>query len=229
MADGKIKKKSININSYNYDKNDEGRMVQLSVMLYMLKNAMGEEIYTEIASSTSTHYIPYSFGMYEIIALTKTYKPLTLYAELDTDNYCEIRLEEVKISGTKDFIDKAVVCFERAQNFTSDISLFCINMKNMGNDYYWNYFFNNEYRKCIEIGDRFIKNGSMRLYPEEYEEYYVYAIDDYRGTPKEDIEYIVLYSNLSSDKFVLIDHKNRHIIAAGFDEVEQEQLLDICK
>ena len=229
MASKKILKKTININKYNYDKNDEGRMVQLAVLLHILKISVGEDILTEIANPKTTCYIPYGFGMYETIAMVKVFRPVTLYAELDEHNYCEIRLEEIKLSGTKEFVEKATACFEKAQKYTSDINLYFIDFNKSGNDFMWNTFYNSEFRNCMQIGDTFIKNGSMKLYPENELEYYVYAIDDYKGTAKEEIEYIVLQSNTQSDKLILIDHKHRHIIASGLNELEQESLLAMVK
>lgn len=225
----KIQKKIINVNKYGYNKDDNARIVQLTAFFHILKKELGESCYTEIANAKNVCYIPFSFNLYETIAMAKYYRPLNWYVEVDEDNYVEIRPDEITISGNLDFINKVDAAFEDGARFTSDVDVFAFNFLNTGNEYMWNHFAEFQYKKAVKIGDSFIKNGSMRLYPDKEKEYFIYGLDDYYGTPKENIEYLTLRSNLQYDKVIIIDNKRKVLLAIGLNEIELEEMKEIIK
>ena len=93
----------------------------------------------------------------------------------------------------------------------------------------WNHFAEFQYKKAVKIGDSFIKNGCMRLYPDKEKDFFIYGLDDYYGTPKEDIEYLTLRSNLQYDKVIIIDNKRKVLLAIGLNEIELEEMKEIIK
>jgi len=223
---GKVNEHIININKYGYNKNEIGRIVQLTAFFHMLKLDLGKDCYSEmITKKDETLYIPYSFNIYEEIALAKKNMTKSWYLELDANNYVEISFDEVKINGTPAFFKIAHKAFEQGEAFTTDLQIYQEDFST-GADWQWNQFKKMQYQKCIAIGDHIFKNGSLTLYPLEEEEIICYNENDFNSYPIEKVEYVVLRSNIENGKMLLIDNIRKHILGTGFDELESLELAD---
>ena len=231
MADRnqKTSKKIIEINKYSYDKTDEGRRIQLTAFFHMLKLRLGDDAYTEMTSTKKVCYIPFSFNIYETIAMAKYLRPLTWYVELDENNYAEIRSEEITVNGTKDFLKTVSDAFTDGESYTSDYDVFLHDFAKAGNNWTWNNFTKNIYERILGIGNTFLKNGNVMIYPVEdveEDEFHIYDKAGFTRLPLTSIEYIALRSNIENGKMVLIDCLRNTVLATGFNELEKEELKD---
>ena len=75
-------------------------------------------------------------------------------------------------------------------------------------------------------GDYIIKNGSIMLYPESESEIIAYNEKDFNSIPIDEVEYVVVRSNIKSDQMLMIDLKRKKIMGTGFDELESLTLAD---
>lgn len=228
MASEKILQKKIDVNRYNYDKETMGRIVQLTAFFHMLKLDIGEDAFTEMASSKTTIFVPYSFNLYETLALAKYFRPINWYVELDTNNYAEIRQDEITIKGTKEFIRIVSDAFRKGESYSSDYNIFFYNFEERGNQWAWNTFTKDCYERLVRIGDFFIKNGNMMVYPTEEFEYLVFQESDFNRVDKTEMEYIILRSNIEKDRdrTILLDLKHKVMLATALNELEEEEILD---
>lgn len=228
-AVGKIGKYTLNINKYAYSKDTYSRIIQLTAFFHMIKLDLGENTYSElVVPKIGNLYIPYSFNLYETMALTKDYIPESFYVELDEQNYIEIDIETVIVHGTNDFYQKVKRVFIEAESYHTDISIWTYDVSNYA-DWLFKKYLADQYDICIQLGNHMIKNGSFCVYPLEELETYVVNKEDYMAIPTSSMEYVVLRSNVEIDKMVLIDIVRRKIYATGFNELETLTLSDAFK
>lgn len=227
-AQSKFPHASININKYNYDKNETGRYSQLSAFFHMLKTDLGQDAYAEFSVKDDSIYIPYSFNLYETSCFALYYKPEIMYLELDENNYVEINFDTVEINGTQEFVNHAKDVFKEAETFKTIINYFTFDFKQFAN-WLWQKFQGNAYSACMQVGNNIFRNGNFMVYPIEDYEYYVITNEDFHKVPTPAIEYIVIRSNIQMDKMLIIDMTRTIAFATGFDELEQLKLADILK
>lgn len=220
---------SININKYNYDKNNIGRYSQLAAFFHMLKSDLGQNIYTEFSlKDGSSIYIPFSFNLYETSCYATHYSPDVMYIEVDENNYVEINFDTIEANGTVDFINLVKKVFKEAEAYRTYIEYYAFDYSLYAN-WLWQKFSMNGYDKFMEIGNEIFKNGNFMVYPLEDYEYYVITRNDYNTVPSNKIEYVVIRSNIQMDKMLIVDFTRTIAFATGFDELEQLKLEDILK
>lgn len=228
-AQDKVGKYTLNINKYAYSKDTFERIIQLTAFFHMIKLDLGENTYCElIIPKIGNLYIPYTFNLYETMALTKDYIPETLYVELDEENYIEINIESIVIHGTNDFYNKVKKVFIEAESYHTDISVWTFDVSTYA-DWLFKKYLQDQYTICIELGNHMIQNGSFCVYPLEDMEVYVVNKEDYDTIPLDSMEYVCLRSNIEMDKMVLIDIVRKKVYATGFNELETLTLADAFK
>ena len=147
--------------------------------------------------------------------------------------YCDSRCEayhidnfdEVRIKGSRAFYEIIKKAFEKGESFTSDIPMYYSDFSE-GTDWQWNQLKNNLYNKCIKIGDSIIKNGSIMVYPKSESEIIAYNEKDFNSVPIDEVEYVVLRSNIKTDQMLMVDIERKKIMGTGFDELESLGLAD---
>lgn len=224
----KTSQSSININKYGYDKNEAGRYSQLAAFFHMLKTDLGQNIYCEFATKEDSIYIPYSFNLYETSVYALKYSPEMMYIELDENNYVEITFDNIDIHGTAEFISKTKQVFKEAETYRTYIEFFEFDFNSYA-PWLWQKFLQQAYERCMEIGNDIFKNGNFMVYPIEEFEYYVITKADFQKTSLQNMEYIVIRSNIQMDKMLLIDINRKLAFATGFDELEQIRVSDYLK
>lgn len=217
---------TININKFGYTKNEAGRAIQLTAFFHMLKLDLGGDNYAEIVTQEDEHlYMPFSFNIFEEICIVKKNKIKSWYIELDENNYMEAFFDEVRIKGSRAFYEIIKKAFEKGESFTSDIPMYYSDFSE-GTDWQWNQLKNNLYNKCIKIGDSIIKNGSIMVYPKSESEIIAYNEKDFNSVPIDEVEYVVLRSNIKTDQMLMVDIERKKIMGTGFDELESLGLAD---
>jgi hypothetical protein len=224
----KFSSASININKYAYDKNEVGRYSQLAAFFHMLKSDLGQNTYCEFALKDGSIYIPYSFNLYETSVYATHFYPEMMYIEIDQDNYVEITFDTIEIHGTPELISLAKKVFKEAESFRTIIPYYSFDYKTYAN-WLWQKFLQSAYEKCMEIGNQIFKNGNFMVYPVEEYEYYVITKEDFNKTPINNMDYIVIRSNIQMEKMLIIDIARGISFATGFDELEQLKLADFLK
>lgn len=220
---------SININKYNYDKNEIGRYSQLAAFFHMLKSDLGQNVYTELSlKDGSSIYIPFSFNLYETSCFATFYKPEVMYIEIDENNYVEIMFDNVEINGSAELINRAKKVFKEAETYKTYIEYYTFDYSLFAN-WLWQKFAMNAYDKFMQIGNSIFKNGNFMVYPLEDYEYYVITREDFNKVNSSQIEYVVIRSNMQMDKMLIVDFTRTIAFATGFDELEQLKLEDMLK
>lgn len=225
-----VKIETININnpSHRYDKTQKGRLSQLTAFFHMLKMDVGDESFSSMTKDGDEIYIPYSFNLQETMCLCLHHIPDMMYIELDEENYIEIGFDSIKISGTPDFMSLARTSFKKAENYGTILGFFTYNYSETVPAKYKAMIIN-IYDKCISLGNEMLKNGSFKIYPMSSPEKYIESEDDWSTVSVNDIEYILLRSNLESDKVIFLDLKRKLSFSAGMDALEESFLSDLLK
>lgn len=224
----KTETSTININKYSYSKDKTPRYAQLSAYFHMLKSDLGDTVYAEFIANRIPFYMPYSFNIYETMCYAIQFKPDVMYVEKDADNYIEITFDEVTINGTSSFIKRARDIFFMAESFKSIFGYYLFDFGKFA-DWLFKKFKAGLYDTCIAIGNEFIRNGSLKIYPLEEGEYFAVTKEDFEATPLNQVEYIVLRSNIQMDKMICIDLQRNIVMATGLDELEKLKIEDMLK
>lgn len=216
----------ININRRAFTK-EKFRQVQLTAYFHYLKLEFNGEAFTEIESENKRYYIPYSFTMYETIAIVMKHGMKMLYLELDENRYVEINFDTITIHGKEKMYNICKDLLKFAEQYTIPPVIFQFDYTTSA-DWLWKKFLNNQFEICMNIGNAIFKNGYIMVHPLEEDEAEVITALDFKKY-KGNIEYIVIRSNIQDDKVLFIDNTTKEILGTGFDELEQLTLNEMLR
>lgn len=213
----------ININRYAIARNNSMRKIQLSALFVYLKNLFPDAEYT-IDTTLKTFFIPEEFESPEIMAISKCFEVKEWHIFIDEEHYVDIDFDFVKVNGELNMIDEVKEAIRKVEKYKTDIDITTFNF-NKYSQWLWDKYIEEQYQKCIDMGNKYLKYGDFYIYDDE--------LDEFKITKKEEFDevrnksYILLKSKLNAYRLVLIDMEIRQVIATELDDLEKEYLGDL--
>lgn len=213
----------IRLKAYALSKNTVLRKLQLAALFILIKNKYkGADYYLDTTAGEIA--IPEEFDNAEVMALSKVFETKSWHVFIDEEHYVDIDFEFVMINGEIEMFEYVKGNIMKVEKYKTDINTYVFQF-NKYSDWLWGQYLENQYKICIEMGNRYLRFGSFYVYDNEYDEFAVVTQEDFDTIKQK--QYILLKSKLDEYKGIFIDISKKMVIAIGLDALEREYLEDM--
>jgi hypothetical protein len=160
----------------------------------------------------------------EIMAIAKYFEVKEWHIFIDEEHYVDVDFDFIKVNGEVEMIDYCKDVLKKVEKYKSDVDVTDFNF-NKYSGWLWDKYIEEQYQKCIDLGNRYLKYGDFYVYDEDLDEYKINSKEDFDKVKNK--LYILLKSKINTYRIVLMDLNLRQVLATELDSLEKEYLSDI--